>query len=356
MVRSFFVAAVAATSIACASAFEGTRLFEFEGGERKWLTDSQMESLHEERNGLGLGFVDRTDQAKPTMNTHKKLAFPTQPQQQDLVNSMLGDLSAVEMEAFLTGFTQWPNRYYTTSEGVESMYWLGNTMEEIAAGAGYSGLNVTYYEHSGWPQPSPIGRIVGSEFPDEIIIVSAHADTVRLAPGADDDGSGCANFIEVLRVLMNNGYQPRRTLEFIGWAAEEVGLRGANDIAQNYADRNLNVVAVYHNEMSGYNGGNGIVLLQDFVDNNLQDFNEKLINEYCDISVTKSICGYGCSDHAAWTERGFPATCTAEAGPRDSGLNPNFHTPRDTVDKLDFNYSLEFAKLALSFVLEVDQL
>ena len=50
--------------------------------------------------------------------------------------------------------------------------------------------------------------------------------------GADDDGSGCANFMEVLRVLMNSGYQPRRTLEFIGWAAEEVGLRGANEIAQ----------------------------------------------------------------------------------------------------------------------------
>jgi hypothetical protein len=47
---------------------------------------------------------------------------------------------------------------------------------------------------------------------------------------------------------------------------------------------------------------------------------------------------------------------TAEAGPYDSGLNPNYHTARDTVDKLDFSYSIEFAKLALSFVLEIDQM
>jgi len=348
--------AMAAATVASAAAFEGERLFEFDGGDRQWMTEVQIEAIHETRTGLGLGFKDVTDQKEITMNSHKKLAFPTTPQQQTMVKSMLGDLSAEEMEKFLTGFTQWPQRYYTSAEGEESMYWMGDVMKSFAADAGYTGLNVTYYEHSAFRQPSPIGRIVGSEYPDEVIIISAHADTVRLAPGADDDGSGCANFMEVLRVLLNSGYQPRRTLEFIGWAAEEVGLRGANDIAQNYADNNINVVAVYHNEMSGYNGGNGIVLLQDFVDNDLQDFNEKLVEEYCDIGVTKSECGYGCSDHAAWTERGFSATCTAEAGPRDSGLNPNFHTPRDTVDKLDFEYSLEFAKLALSFVIEVDQL
>jgi hypothetical protein len=107
--------------------------------------------------------------------------------------------------------------------------------------------------------------------------------------------------------------------EFIGWAAEEVGLRGANEIAQNYADNDINVIAVYHNEMSGYEGGAAnrhIVLLQDFVDNDLQDFNEKLINEYCDIPAKKSICGYGCSDHAAWSCRGGEGNMEGREGRR----------------------------------------
>ncbi len=228
------------------------------------------------------------------------------------------------------------------------------------------------------------------------------------------------NFVEVLRVLMKNGYRPRRTLEFVGWAAEEVGLRGSNEMAQTYAAQGKNVVAVYQNEMSGYNAGPAtrlIVLLQDYVDTDLQNFNEQLVNEYCLIPPKRSICGYGCSDHAPWTNRGFSAVwcvavppspllssslslplslltpntspnpspptrspraspallspltppppsqnkitiyrSTAEAGPYDSGLNPNYHTARDTVDKLDFSYSIEFAKLALSFVLEIDQM
>jgi leucyl aminopeptidase len=366
MVRTLFVAAAAA-SLACASAFEGERLFEFEGEVRKWMTEKEIEAFHEQRDVRGLGFMDVTDVENQVEHPahavksaqHQKATFPTAPRQQELVNSMIGDLSATEMEDFLTAFSQWNDRYYTSDTGVISMEWMGEKMNEMAGIYNYNNLNVTYFEHSGYPQTSPIGRIVGSEFPEEIIIVSAHSDSVRNSPGADDDGSGCANFVEVLRVLMKNDYQPRRTIEFIGWAAEEVGLRGSNEIAQNYADNNKNVIAVYQNEMSGYEGGAAnrqIILLQDFVDNDLQDFNEALVNEYCDIPAKRSICGYGCSDHASWTNRGFSATCTAEAGPFDAGLNPHYHTAQDTVDKLDFGYSLEFAKLGLSFVLELDQM
>lgn len=217
---------------------------------------------------------------------------------------------------------------------------------------------MTYYKHSGWRQPSPIGRILGSEKPDEVIIVSAHSDSVRNSPGADDDGSGVANFFEVFKTIVQSGYKPRRTIEFIGWAAEEVGLRGSNEIAAKYLSDRVNVVAVYHNEMSGYEGGASnrqIVLLTDYVDRELTDFNEKLVNEYCDIPAKRSLCGYGCSDHYAWSQRGFAATCTAEAGPYDSGLNPYYHTRQDTIDKLDMSYSLEFAKLALAFTIEIDQ-
>ena len=39
---------------------------------------------------------------------------------------------------------------------------------------------------------------------------------------------------------------------------------------------------------------------------------------------------------------------------KDPGLNPYYHTKWDTIDKLDFSYSLEFAKLAMAFVIEID--
>ena len=103
------------------------------------------------------------------------------------------------MTDFLVGFTNYTDRYYTSTEGKAAMLWLGEQMESTAAAANYANFKMEYFEHA-FLQPSPIGRIVGSEFPEQVIIVSAHADSVRNSPGADDDGSGVANYFEVFKV------------------------------------------------------------------------------------------------------------------------------------------------------------
>ena len=51
-------------------------------------------------------------------------------------------------------------------------------------------------------------------------------ETMR-APGADDDASGIASMTEALRAMIASGYKPRRTIKMMGYAAEEVGLRGS---------------------------------------------------------------------------------------------------------------------------------
>lgn len=357
-----------AASPALALNTDSQRLYQFDGGIREWKTIAEIDEFHHERvaaGELGLGFVDVTDPKQQVvwgsdppagLKKRKGIDFPTEPQQQDIVKPLVEKLSEESMTDFLAGFTNYTDRYYTSEGGVDAMLWLGKKMVDTAAAANYDNFEMAYFEHD-FPQTSPIGRIVGSEFPEQVIIVSAHADSVRDSPGADDDGSGVANYFEVFKVLVESGYAPRRTVEFIGWAAEEVGLRGSNDISADYSARGVDVIAVYHNEMSGYEGGAAnrqIILLDDFVDPELTDLNEKLVEEYCAIPAKRSICGYGCSDHAGWTQRGYAATCTAEAGPRDSGLNPFYHTRQDTIDKLDMSYSLEFSKLALAFVVEVD--
>ena len=65
-------------------------------------------------------------------------------------------------------------------------------------------------------------------FAVEVVICSAHADSINSlspangrSPGADDDGSGVADFVEVFRVMMEGGFRPSRSIEFIGYAAEE---------------------------------------------------------------------------------------------------------------------------------------
>ena len=71
-----------------------------------------------------------------------------------------------------------------------------------------------------------IGEIRGSQFPGEIITVGGHLDSWDLAEGANDDGSGVTQSIEVLRALKTSGIQPKRTVRAVLFANEENGGRG----------------------------------------------------------------------------------------------------------------------------------
>jgi hypothetical protein len=77
------------------------------------------------------------------------------------------------------------------------------------------------------PSHNVIGEIRGSTFPEEIILVGGHLDSWDIAPGAHDDGAGCIQSIEVLRLLKAVGYQPRHTLRCVLFTSEENSLNGA---------------------------------------------------------------------------------------------------------------------------------
>jgi hypothetical protein len=71
-----------------------------------------------------------------------------------------------------------------------------------------------------------IGELTGSEFPDQYITVGGHLDSWDPAEGANDDGAGVVQTIEVLRALKATGYRPKHTIRFVLFANEENGLRG----------------------------------------------------------------------------------------------------------------------------------
>jgi len=76
-----------------------------------------------------------------------------------------------------------------------------------------------------------IGEIRGKEFPDEIITVGGHLDSWDLAEGANDDGSGCVQSIEIIRAMKALGIQPKRSIRAVMFMNEENGLKGATQYA-----------------------------------------------------------------------------------------------------------------------------
>ncbi len=77
-----------------------------------------------------------------------------------------------------------------------------------------------------------IGEIKGSEYPNEIIVVGGHLDSWELAEGAQDDGAGVVQSIEVLRLFKALGIRPKHTIRFVAFMNEENGGKGG----AKYAD------------------------------------------------------------------------------------------------------------------------
>ncbi|MBA4137187.1 MAG: peptidase M28 family protein [Opitutus sp.] len=117
-------------------------------------------------------------------------------------------------------------------------------------------LTVTMQINSRWlpdaPSANVIGEIRGSEFPEKVILVGGHLDSWDVSPGAHDDGAGCIQSIEVLRLLKAIGYQPKHTIRCVLFANEENGLRGALEYARIAGDKKENHVLALETDGGGY--------------------------------------------------------------------------------------------------------
>ncbi|MFN8220454.1 MAG: M20/M25/M40 family metallo-hydrolase [Fimbriimonadales bacterium] len=82
------------------------------------------------------------------------------------------------------------------------------------------------------PSANVCGEIVGSELPDEVIVMGGHLDSWDTGKGAHDDGAGCMQALEALRLMRVLGLKPKRTIRAVMFMNEENGLRGAPAYAE----------------------------------------------------------------------------------------------------------------------------
>ncbi len=257
--------------------------------------------------------------------------------------------------------TAYNNRYHAHPSGVAAAEWIRDLWQGYAEER--PEVTVDLVVHPGINQRSVVLTIPGASFPAEVVVLGAHLDSIASgsgdpdfpAPGADDDASGIAVLSEVARVILAGGFVPQRTIQVMGYAAEEVGLVGSQDIAAAYQTAGTDVVAVLQLDMTDYNGSvEDIGFLADFTNPALSAFLGELVDTYQpELLWTTTACGYGCSDHASWHGRGFPASMAFES--RFGQHNPTIHTTGDTLATLgdSVDHAYKFARLALAFAIEI---
>ncbi len=102
------------------------------------------------------------------------------------------------------------------------------------------------------PSFNVVGEIKGSEYKDEIIVVGGHLDSWDLGQGAHDDGAGCVQSIEVLRLFKEMGYKPKRTIRAVMFMNEENGLRGGIKYAELAEKNNEKHIVAIESDRGGF--------------------------------------------------------------------------------------------------------
>ena len=199
-----------------------------------------------------------------------------------------------------------------------------------------------------------IGALPGNDpkLKDQWVVIGAHYDHLglggrnSLAPslagqshhGADDNASGTAGVMELARVAENEPQHWHRSLLFMAFAGEEIGLRGSSWFVDHPTVPLANIDAMLNMDMIGrmvndrlYVGGIGTSpAFKPLLESVDQRQSPKL---------AFSDTGYGSSDHTSFNAKKIPVLFFF------SGLHTDYHKPSDTAEKINAGGAMEVLSL-----------
>jgi hypothetical protein len=168
----------------------------------------------------------------------------------------------------------------------------------------------TRYEDNGGSDHNVIAEIPGTDLADEVVLLGAHLDSWHSSPGATDNADGVTAVMEAARILRRIGAQPRRTIRFALWGAEEQGLIGAQAYArQHYAgDENRGArerLYVYFNDDPGTGPTYGFYLEENAA---VKPTFDAWLAPLRDLGIRRNVIDrIGSTDHLAFTRLGLTA-------------------------------------------------
>lgn len=215
------------------------------------------------------------------------------------------------------------------------------------------------------PTVNVIGMIEGSDpvLKNEFIVVGAHfdhlgwggpgsgsrrADTIAIHNGADDNASGTATALEIVEKLAANKGKMKRSIIFLAFGAEEMGLLGSKYFTENPVKELRNIKLMVNLDMVGRLNAETKVLSVGGTGTAVEF--EKYIDKYINASglqVKKSPEGYGPSDHASFYSKDIPVLFFF------TGVHDDYHTPFDDYEKINSEGAKIIGDLAYNIVMDI---
>jgi hypothetical protein len=193
-----------------------------------------------------------------------------------------------------------------------------------------------------------IGEIKGSEFPDEYIVVGGHLDSWDVGDGSHDDGAGCVQSIEVLRIFKALGIHPKRTIRAVMFMNEENGSRGGKEYARAARENGEKHLAALESDAGGFTPRGFGVQCSNEVFSKIMEWAD-ILNAY---DLRKIVRGGGGADIGPLKEQG---TVLIGFLPDSQRYFDYHHSEADTFDKVN-RRELELGAAAMaSLIYLIDQ-
>ncbi|WP_158021901.1 M20/M25/M40 family metallo-hydrolase [Flammeovirga pacifica] len=197
-----------------------------------------------------------------------------------------------------------------------------------------------------------LAKVTG-QMPDSVVMIGAHYDHLGKREGyvwngADDNASGVAAILGIAKAVKATGVQPKRTMLFASWTAEEKGLHGSKNFLLNYDDPSQ--IKMYLNfDMIGRRGDwhskdNQVSFIYTAEHPETWDLNQENIKDYnIDLEMFdgKSKRGEaGGSDNVNFDTYGIPYFWYHTGGHED------YHQVSDHADKIMMDKAAEITRLS----------
>jgi hypothetical protein len=187
-------------------------------------------------------------------------------------------------------------------------------------------------------------------------IIVGHFDSVRPAPGANDNASGVAAVLEAARICSQ--YKFAHTIRFLAVGAEEIGLVGSHAYAGDAKAKGRNIIAVVNGDMLGYPIVGDVTRVYFSTGRKCPELIDSAFvynrRYHLNFLIDCQIGGIGGSDHESFLQAGYPAVDVSEGNAFEiwNGMDPYYHSPFDTSDKISPELLRHCAQLMLTILTE----
>jgi len=198
---------------------------------------------------------------------------------------------------------------------------------------------------------------------DQVIVLGAHydhlgmggpasssrkRDTIAVHYGADDNASGVGSMLEIAEKLALADEAPERSILFIAFGGEELGLLGSKHYVDNPGIPNENIDIMLNLDMVGRLRDNKLQVNGSGTAVESEELVTRIARDSFNLAFNPG--GYGASDHSSFYAKNIPVLFFS------TGVHSDYHTPQDSEEKINYEGLIKTSNLVGDVIMEVAQM